>query len=189
MKVDCDMLQILLEYEEDLSCPICYDILVAAHVGNPCGHSFCGDCGWKWHVENKNKECPVCRTTLEKSGPLIPNIKMDRTVETHLKTLALAGDQDWEPGGRKMKEWDIRKEAWKKGAADRARKKASGPRRARTFVPSVQVFDIETIHEALGNGRWVQVGDNVDEDPTYEDSDVELIPRPIRRVRRRRRDE
>jgi len=31
------------------------------------------------------------------------------------------------------------------------------------------------------------LGDNPDEDPTYEDSDIDLIPRPIRRARRRGR--
>lgn len=25
---------------------------VASHVGNPCGHTFCGPCGWKWHAKN-----------------------------------------------------------------------------------------------------------------------------------------
>lgn len=25
---------------------------VASHVGNPCGHTFCGACGWQWHTEN-----------------------------------------------------------------------------------------------------------------------------------------
>jgi hypothetical protein len=25
---------------------------VASHVGNPCGHTFCGPCGWQWHVKD-----------------------------------------------------------------------------------------------------------------------------------------
>lgn len=27
---------------------------VASHVGNPCGHNFCGDCGWQWHHNAEN---------------------------------------------------------------------------------------------------------------------------------------
>jgi len=44
-------------------------------------------------------------------------------------------------------------------------------------VGTIQVFD--TFQFILD--------DDVEEDPTYEDSDVELIPRPIQRARRQRR--
>ncbi len=34
--------------------------------------------------------------------------------------------------------------------------------------------------------NWLYVHDEAEDDPTYEDSDIELIPRPIQRPRRRR---
>ncbi|KAI0662564.1 hypothetical protein C8Q70DRAFT_567501 [Cubamyces menziesii] len=36
--------KVLEKIEEELTCPICYDPLVAAYSTNPCGHSCCGEC-------------------------------------------------------------------------------------------------------------------------------------------------
>lgn len=164
--------QVLSSYEDELTCPICCDIFVASHVGNPCGHTFCGDCGWQWHTENKNKGCPCCRKTLHVTMPMIPNIAMDNIIERHVKALALNGDQEWEPGARKFQEWEGRKLAWRSGAEKREKKQARQTTKAISSVGTIQVF-------VLDGG--------VEEDPTYEDSDVELIPRPVQRTRRQRR--
>ncbi|KAF8887961.1 hypothetical protein CPB84DRAFT_1684359, partial [Gymnopilus junonius] len=83
---------------------------VASHVGNPCGHSFCGECGWQWHIQKRNKGCPCCRRTLDENLPMIPNIALDNTVEKHLKALALTGASEWEPHGQKFVDWDARKQ-------------------------------------------------------------------------------
>ncbi|KAF9535509.1 hypothetical protein CPB83DRAFT_888214 [Crepidotus variabilis] len=170
--------EILSSYEDELTCPICCDLLVASQVGNPCGHTFCGECGWQWHIENKNKGCPCCRQDLDQEIPMIPNIAIDNTVEKHVQALSLSGLEEWDVGGRKFKEWTSRQERWKKGSAKRERKKA---RRPRSFIP-VRTFGF------LDHLEQLQLpADDLNEDPTYEDSDVELIPRPIRRARRGRR--
>ncbi|KAF9472471.1 hypothetical protein BDN70DRAFT_818604, partial [Pholiota conissans] len=82
---------------------------VASHVGNPCGHNFCGDCGWKWHQNIQNARCPCCRKTLDVTTPMIPNIFMDNIVEKHVLALALSGMKEWETSGQKYKEWNARK--------------------------------------------------------------------------------
>ncbi|KAF8971511.1 hypothetical protein BDZ97DRAFT_1247172 [Flammula alnicola] len=183
MKTDDHLYQIISGYEDELTCPICCDLFVASHVGNPCGHTFCGECGWKWHfnVENRNKGCPCCRRTLDKTTPIIPNIAMDNVVEKHVRALALSGMQEWEPGGRKYHEWNVRKQAWRDGANQREQRKARHAGKPIISLGTIRVFEMP--------GEWIPLEDNMDEDPTYEDSDAELIPRPIQRARRRRRRE
>lgn len=70
--------------------------------------------------------------------------------------------------------------AWRNGA--KAREKSSTAHRTRTFIPSV--IDLTAIHAYNPPPDWF-IEDNLEIDPTYED--VELIPRPIRRLRPRRR--
>jgi len=41
---------------EECVCSVCMDIMVNAHVSNPCGHVFCIDC------VKELKNCPNCRT-------------------------------------------------------------------------------------------------------------------------------
>lgn len=68
--------------------------------------------------------------------------------------------------------------AWRQGAAKRERKRA---RSSRTFIP-VRAFGF------LGQSEQLEIPvDDLDNDPTYDESDLELIPRPIRRARRGRR--
>ncbi|KAF8203231.1 hypothetical protein BJ912DRAFT_348772 [Pholiota molesta] len=180
LKADDNLQCILSNYEDELTCPICCDLFVASHVGNPCGHNFCGDCGWQWHhnAENKNKGCPCCRKTLNPTTPMIPNISMNNTVEKHVQALGLSGIQEWQPGGQKYEEWTARKNAWRDGAKKREILKKK-PQRNRTIV------SLGTIHLFDAPETWLHQ-DNSEEDPTYEDSDVELIPRPIQPVRWRR---
>lgn len=127
---------------------------------------------------------------------MVPNIAMDNTVEKHIKALALNGASEWEPNGQKCIDWDARKQwvhvlyyliqdlnlrcrrAWRKGAAKRDAKKARQLSKP-VALGAFQVFDLPP--------NWFEFQDGVEDDPTYEDSDVELIPRPIQRARRRRR--
>ncbi|KIM85518.1 hypothetical protein PILCRDRAFT_367399 [Piloderma croceum F 1598] len=93
-----------------MTCPICCDIFVAAHIGT-CGHSFCGECGWEWISQNKRfPTCAVCRAKLSASSPMIPNFALDNTVNRHLQALANSGREEWQPGGTRINEWNIRKE-------------------------------------------------------------------------------
>ncbi|KAI0050699.1 hypothetical protein FA95DRAFT_1486787, partial [Auriscalpium vulgare] len=82
-----------------------------AHVGNPCGHSFCGECGYQWLAKNRNDPtCSLCRAKLSTETPMIPNYAMDSTVEKYVKSLALSGQEAWQEGGEKLDEWHQRKE-------------------------------------------------------------------------------
>jgi len=115
------VLQILEGFQDEMTCPICCDIFVAAHLGNPRGHSFCGECGWGWIDQNKRCPiCAVCRARLVKAAPMIPNIALDNTVTRHLQALATNGREEWQPNGIKITEWNARKEKWKKESASRA---------------------------------------------------------------------
>ncbi|KAM6497958.1 hypothetical protein JOM56_005906 [Amanita muscaria] len=100
-------------FADELTCPICCDIFVAAYAANPCGHSFCGPCGDEWTRKNRNNSCPICRTQLARDFPLIPNISLDNVVEKYITLLAQGGSAAWSLEGEKFKEWYSRKAAWK----------------------------------------------------------------------------
>ncbi|KAJ6507417.1 hypothetical protein C8R47DRAFT_1101232 [Mycena vitilis] len=116
---------ILTGFEEELTCPICLDILVATHTFNPrasqqsvCGHSVCGECGWEWTVTKGKTECAVCRARLA-STPMIRNIATDNLID---KMLSLGDeDADWKDKRTGVEE---RRKKWKDDQAARA-----GPRR------------------------------------------------------------
>ncbi|TCD70675.1 hypothetical protein EIP91_002399 [Steccherinum ochraceum] len=113
--------RILEDFEDELSCPICCDIFACAHLGNPCGHSFCGDCGYDWIKKGKDKPtCAVCRADLALAAPMIPNYSLDNTIEKHIHALAASGVEDWALSGAKYKDWMERKERWKVEAVKRA---------------------------------------------------------------------
>ncbi|PSR80762.1 hypothetical protein PHLCEN_2v6678, partial [Hermanssonia centrifuga] len=46
--VDSGLKKVLEGFEDEMTCPICFDIFAHAYLGNPCGHSFCGGCGHNW---------------------------------------------------------------------------------------------------------------------------------------------
>ncbi|KAF9014992.1 hypothetical protein BDQ17DRAFT_1228811, partial [Cyathus striatus] len=85
-------------------------ISIGAQVGNPCGHSFCGECGCLWLKKNHRNGCPICRSAFARSRPMIPNIALDNLVEKYIHALRLSGDKDWGPDGSKYKEWLSRKQ-------------------------------------------------------------------------------
>ncbi|XP_031133110.1 nuclear factor 7, brain-like [Sander lucioperca] len=46
--------------EEDLCCPVCYDVFRDPVVLS-CSHSFCKDCLQSWWTEKQTRECPLCK--------------------------------------------------------------------------------------------------------------------------------
>ncbi|KAH7923989.1 hypothetical protein BV22DRAFT_543521 [Leucogyrophana mollusca] len=174
------------DYENELTCPICCDIFVAAHLGNPCGHTCCGECGYEWLTQNKRSPtCPVCRTKLKKSLPLIPNFSVDNLVSQHIRALANSGKLEWKAGGVKLNDWNTRLRKWKDSSAKRLAQdaKAAGRKQQRRqAVPSINVVDLH--HYVRENSS--------DADPTYEDDEDEVYgqggdpPPVIRRPSRAR---
>ncbi|KAH9890962.1 hypothetical protein C8Q73DRAFT_702365 [Cubamyces lactineus] len=104
--------KVLEKIEEELTCPICYDLLVAAHSTNPCGHSCCGECHLNFlkTVPVRKPTCPVCRTPLDINRPLLPNFTVDGIVRSHVLALAETGSVDWQPNGTRHQEHARRKE-------------------------------------------------------------------------------
>ena len=96
-----------------------------AHLGNPCGHTFCGECGWRWIKKNvgplkrfvaasytRQREsplCATCRASLSADAPMIPNFAVDSAVEKHVEALRNNGIDGWESTGTKFMEWQARK--------------------------------------------------------------------------------
>ncbi|GJE87754.1 Ring finger domain-containing protein [Phanerochaete sordida] len=114
--------RVLEEVGDELTCPICCDLFVYAHVGSTCGHSYCGDCGWDWVAKTMPApSCPYCRTPLNRHAPLIPNFAVESMVQKHIATLAANGVDGWDADGEHRREWLARQERWKAGAAARAK--------------------------------------------------------------------
>ncbi|KAG2023834.1 hypothetical protein CC2G_001445 [Coprinopsis cinerea AmutBmut pab1-1] len=154
---------LLSKLEEEFQCPVCFDILVASHVANPCGHSFCGPCGWHWIVTTGKKTCPACRTSLARTNKMLPNVSLDNAIERYLEIIGAVGHEEWSAGGQSYVEFTRRKEAWKSEADQRTKQNA--PRRKPSRAWSGPIFiPIEDDDEAA--------------DPTYqEDFDAsEEIP-------------
>ncbi|KAJ7071522.1 hypothetical protein C8F01DRAFT_1110870 [Mycena amicta] len=112
------MARILDGFEDELTCAICCDLLAAAHLLNPCGHSFCGECVWQWNRVKMKSNCPVCRTAL-KTSPMAPNIALDKLVDVHIQMLALGGQE----GGEKLADITARRKKWKDGVAEREKQR------------------------------------------------------------------
>ncbi|KAF8898403.1 hypothetical protein BD779DRAFT_1483713 [Infundibulicybe gibba] len=128
-------------YEEELTCPMYGDFVAVAHSSNPCGHSFCGDCSWEWVMGKKSDRCPICRTKLCKTNPMIPNVVVDKLVDKHIQLLG-SYDDDWTPTGHSHKEWRARIEHWRSRAPERAKVlKPPARRRRRVGVYGVASDD------------------------------------------------
>ncbi|OCH96662.1 hypothetical protein OBBRIDRAFT_883117 [Obba rivulosa] len=140
--------RVLAEYEAELTCPICCDIFAAAQLSNPCGHTLCGECGWKWYERNREEPtCAVCRVRLCVANPMIPSIAMDNTVEKHIVALAAYNDSEWAPGGQRYREWRSRKERWEAASIIRAARlpkmpsSAPAANTAHMDLPVFEIFD------------------------------------------------
>ena len=49
----------LSQNTDDYECSICLDIFIKPKIFNPCGHSFCQECG------KGIKKCPLCRKSVK----------------------------------------------------------------------------------------------------------------------------
>ncbi|EIW64523.1 RING/U-box, partial [Trametes versicolor FP-101664 SS1] len=97
--------QVLSGIEEELSCPICMEVLATTYITNPCGHSCCGDCLLQW-IDTSRKpgptehpKCPVCRTQLCRDRPAIRNVAMDSVARRYVSSAEEVGKVDWQPTG------------------------------------------------------------------------------------------
>lgn len=114
--------KLLEDMGDELTCPICCDLFVSPHVGSTCGHSYCGQCGWDWIVKTMPAPtCPCCRTPLNTPVPMVPNFAMESILQKHVAMLAENGVEGWEEGGDLRREWSMRHDQWKAGAAARAK--------------------------------------------------------------------
>ncbi|KZT06351.1 uncharacterized protein LAESUDRAFT_192104 [Laetiporus sulphureus 93-53] len=134
--------QALAELGDEFTCPICCDLMAAAHLCNPCGHTICGECGWNWTMQAKSSPtCAICRAALAPHSAMIPNFALDNAIEKHVAAIAASGCTDWQPSGSKYIDWTTRKEKWRTGASKRA---AASRRATRTqhavHAPAAQSF-------------------------------------------------
>ncbi|KZT19393.1 hypothetical protein NEOLEDRAFT_1124221 [Neolentinus lepideus HHB14362 ss-1] len=163
------ILDILETFDDDTTCPICCDMFAAAHVGNPCGHSVCGECGWAWISKNRrHRTCAICREQLSGDTPMIPNYTLDSLVEKHINALGKSGDRDWLPGGAKFKDWHGRKEKWKRDVVKRAAKSKSGSSTGHAYrqPPSINLPALNEEDEAF-------LAPDDEEDESYQPSGTE----------------
>ncbi|TFK20143.1 hypothetical protein FA15DRAFT_140277 [Coprinopsis marcescibilis] len=91
----------------------CFDIVVASHTAVPCGHGFCGPCGYEWIFHAKKKTCPSCRTYLSEDTKMVPNFMLDNFVEKILEHYGKIAEPGWARGGKLHLEWTKRREEWK----------------------------------------------------------------------------
>ncbi len=69
--------------EDDLSCPVCYEIFKAPVVLS-CSHSFCKECLQQFWRTKETQECPVCRRRSSKDQPPC-NLALKNLCEFFLK--------------------------------------------------------------------------------------------------------
>ncbi|MBN3305797.1 NF7O factor, partial [Amia calva] len=69
--------------EEDLSCPVCYDIYKDPVILT-CSHSFCKACLEQYWAQKGSRECPVCRRRSSKDSPPINRV-LKNLCESFLK--------------------------------------------------------------------------------------------------------
>ncbi|THV06087.1 RING/U-box [Dendrothele bispora CBS 962.96] len=106
--------ELLDDLSDEISCPICFDLLVGAHLLNPCGHTLCGPCSYTWITLKKQTTCPVCRTKCCHYKSLIPNIIVDNIVEKYIEIQVARGDEVWDVGGSKRIDWEQRLDKWRR---------------------------------------------------------------------------
>ncbi|KII93386.1 hypothetical protein PLICRDRAFT_35592 [Plicaturopsis crispa FD-325 SS-3] len=171
---DSDIVRTMLEgFEDEMTCPICCDIFVAAHLGNPCGHTFCGACGYSWISQNKSTPtCATCRAKLSTSSPLIPNFAVDNTVERHIRAMVANGDNEWRDGGKKMKDWSERKETWKKESAARVAAKPKPTRPQSRHRDRVVWVDDE-------DEQWLVPDGDSEDDGDYQPPPAPVVPAAV----------
>ena len=68
------------EYEDILTCSICYEIMHKSISLQPCLHSFCSGCYSDWM--DKSNECPNCRLHVDR---ISKNHTIDNLIQVYLK--------------------------------------------------------------------------------------------------------
>ncbi|KAI0639139.1 hypothetical protein C8Q77DRAFT_1079623 [Trametes polyzona] len=102
--------KVLDNLEEEVTCAICYGLLVAAY-STTCGHSCCGRCLLKWiKTKWQAPQCPVCRTTLDRRQLAFPNVALDNVVRSFVASAAEVGKVDWQPTGERYQDLVKRQE-------------------------------------------------------------------------------
>ncbi|KAH7878551.1 uncharacterized protein C8R40DRAFT_1037615, partial [Lentinula edodes] len=81
---------------------------IDAHIVNPCGHTICAPCGFKWLYIEGSDVCPICRKRTNVLRPFIRNYTVDHFVERYIQICALSGDIDWQVDGKKYQQWNDR---------------------------------------------------------------------------------
>ncbi|ODN91473.1 hypothetical protein L198_05993 [Cryptococcus wingfieldii CBS 7118] len=101
------------EVYPELECTICTHVMGAPQSLVPCGHSFCGPCIWEW-IKTQNAAtragpptCPHCRSPIDLSRPIIPNILVDQIIDRKLQKLEDKPEKESLLVDRqgKLKEW------------------------------------------------------------------------------------
>ncbi|EJU01139.1 hypothetical protein DACRYDRAFT_116947 [Dacryopinax primogenitus] len=161
--------KVLKEFEEDFTCPICFDLIVACHLANPCGHSACGECSTKWSQRKCKPTCFACRAPMNKTTPFIPGLIVDNLIEKQISSLAENGDEEWQEQGPKKKEWEQRKSAWTKQKSE----------------SKVRVQRVNTIQRAMMMNvrpEVVTISDESSEEETEDFVQAYDDPTPIRQA-------
>ncbi|KAK4515267.1 uncharacterized protein ATC70_002877 [Mucor velutinosus] len=69
--------------DEELSCPICQDLMREVYVTH-CGHSFCHEC-LTLHLENAS-DCPICRAPLSRTT-IYPNFQLNKLASFRIRSI------------------------------------------------------------------------------------------------------
>lgn len=71
--------QIPKEIEQDITCPICFEIFKEATIVIPCIHTFCKVCIEQWSSTSKGL-CPICKVEIE---GLSKNIQLEKIIQNY----------------------------------------------------------------------------------------------------------
>ncbi|KAK2195003.1 bifunctional Zinc finger [Babesia duncani] len=94
-----DFVDLLVNYNDPVICPICLDdVLVAPRIA-ACSHAFCWVCILKYlnfSTSGSRKPCPLCQTSIEKSSLKPVRFQLKRDVK--MATFALMAQEEFSLG-------------------------------------------------------------------------------------------
>ena len=93
------------DVNEEFTCPICQELVVAAYMMVPCGHMFCGECLSGW-LTNK-QDCPTCRQKC--TAPPVRQNAVDNVIA---KTAASLNENDKATWEEKKASWEAKRSAF-----------------------------------------------------------------------------
>ncbi|WWC59430.1 uncharacterized protein I303_101986 [Kwoniella dejecticola CBS 10117] len=98
--------------EEEMTCPVCMNIMVSPHQVTPCGHALCGACGVQWitirAASGGRANCPTCRVKIDRHDPLTPARTLENLIRKWIDN-KIAVEGEWEG----LPEFKEREECWK----------------------------------------------------------------------------